>query len=502
MKEDIIYLIIDLGTTSVKISGINEDFDILYSKGIEYGLIMEDGYVEVHPDTYWDAIKTGIRLVVANLSGDKIAGITITSQGETIIPVDEEGNYLYPAVVWLDNRAEKQAQEVKALVSDEEFFQNTGIPECNGMCPISKLLWFQEKQKEIYDAAKYFFLLEDYIIYKLTGSCATEKSLLSTTGYFNIHTDSIWNEILEKTGLDAGKIPDVYDCGTDMGNLLSHVAEELGISQEIRVITGAMDQVCGAIGAGNIAAGTVTETTGTALCIGETIHKTFIDSTYQMPVYRHFSQELYLLLPVCMTAGMALKWFKDNFCKEEELEAKENGSSVYDILNDAVIRSKPLAKGMLFLPYLSGSLQPYHMPDLRGGFFNVGLHHVKDDFVRSIMEGVGYMLKENLMLLEAVGGEKIHKVTSMGGGAKSPVWCKIKADINNILIEVEEQEEVTSIGAAYLCALGLRHNNTIEEIVSSRRKKVKIYTPHKEMVPLYEEGFERYKKYLEFCSLI
>lgn len=500
MSKERIYITVDLGTTSVKVCAINEVFAILCYEAMEYSLITEGNRVEVEPETYWKVTKDAIIKVIANIDSKKIEGITITSQGETMIPVDEKGVPLYNAVVWLDNRAEEQAEKIKSIVKEEEFFEHTGVPECNGLCPVSKLLWFKEKETKIYEKTKYFLLLEDYLIFKLIGSYVTEKSLLSTTGYFNLITDCVWEELLDRIGIDSQKIPPVCECAKEVGMIQKEIATELNLPFDVRVVTGAMDQVCGAIGAGNLVQGMVTETTGTALCIGATVKKEAIETKYKIPVYRHYDKELFLLLPVCMSAGMALKWFKDNFCKEEEKQALKEGISVYDILNDYAMQAEILSGGMIFLPYLSGSIQPYYNPNLRGSFQNIGLHNNKNDFVRSIMEGIGYMLKENLLLLEEVTGEKTNKVISMGGGAKSPIWCEIKANINDILIEVDQEEEMTSIGAALLCALGLGHHKSMEEMQTKRSKKTKKYSRQDEQVKVYREGFQCYQRYLAFFS--
>lgn len=227
------------------------------------------------------------------------------------------------------------------------FYQKTGIPECNGLCPVSKILWFLEEEPELYQKTAYFLLLENYIIYKLTGFIVTEKSLLCNTGYFNMQTDEVWTELLVRAGIDPEKIPPAMDCGKMVGELSEEAVKETGLCAGTKVVTGAMDQVCGALGAGNDKAGELTETTGTALCIGKTIKSGPIHTTYQIPVYRHYRKELQLLLPVCMTAGLALKWFKDTFCRFETEKAARAGRDIYDILSDMAETSPPLAKEII-----------------------------------------------------------------------------------------------------------------------------------------------------------
>lgn len=327
------YLIFDIGTTSVKVSLVEEAFQIVKCVSTEYQLHTKGDRVELNPEVYWESIKQGIAQIAKETTLAGIGGITITGQGETLIPIAKDGTVLHPAVVWLDNRAKDQAKQIQKLITQEEFYKATGIPECNGLCPVSKLLWFLQELPSVYKASRYFLLLEDYIIYRLTGRVVTEKSLLSTTGYFHLGMDGLWSDLLKQLGIDADKIPQVQECAAAVAELLPEVAAELGLPQKATVVTGAMDQVCGAVGAGNTAHGMVTETTGTALCIGETIRKREIDTAYNIPVYRHYCSQLQLLLPVCMTAGMALKWFKDNFCQWEQQAAEGASQDIYEALN-------------------------------------------------------------------------------------------------------------------------------------------------------------------------
>lgn len=489
-------LTIDVGTTAIKVCAVTEDFKILTCKKIEYQLHTEEKRVTLPAETYWNYAKEGIKSVIGECGRERIMGITVTTQGETMIPVDETGAPLYDAVVWLDGRAGEQAEKIGSIVSQNEFYLKTGVPKCNELCPVSKLLWFLEKEPDVYSQTKYFLLLEDYMIFKLTGKIVTEKSLLCTTGYFDLIEDEIWEELLCKLGIDPGKIPPALDCGEVVAPVLKETAKELGLLEKTLVVTGAMDQVCGAMGAGNCMPGMLTETTGTALCIGKTIAKAPVNPEYPIPVYRHYSKELQLLLPVCMTAGMALKWFKDTFCEKEAEEAIRTGRDVYDLLNDLAEESRPLAGGMIMLPYLAGSIQPYQSPEYRGGFLGVGLDSRKCDFVRALMEGVSFMLEENLELLAQFGGGDCDYMVSMGGGAKSDVWCQIKADITGIQVRTLEESETASVGAAMLCSLGLGKKHFLSGSDNTAAVK-KIYLPRKEERETYRIGYEQYKWYLQ-----
>ena len=473
-------LVFDLGTTSVKAVLFDGRLKRLALHSVEYTLLAEDKTVEFPPEEYWNAVcraATGVFEQQKDAPG-KLLGITVTTQGETLIPVDEKGTPLRNAIVWLDGRAESQAAAIRAYINREAFYRSTGIPECNGFCPISKLLWIKENEAEVYKNTRWFLLLGDYILFRLTGIFCGEKTLLSTTGYFRIDEDRMWNELLTGLKLDSGKIPPVKECGEPLGVLGSDAARQLGINAQAMVITGAMDQVCGAAGAGNITEEEITETTGTALCLGATISKRAIDSRGTVPVYRHIFASRYLVLLVSMTAGMAFKWFKDTFCHPEIAKALHTGQNVYDLLNELAASSPPLAKGLVHLPYLAGSIQPDNNPAARGAFTGLGLEHTKADFIRALFEGVGYMLRENIELLEREFSLTCSRLRSLGGGSRSPLWNQIKADITGFSIETMAEPECTSSGAAALCAFAIKLFDSIENAVRAVNKHVFPHFSH------------------------
>ena len=268
------YLItLDLGTTSVKTSIYDHNLRLVSHFNEEYQLIAEsNNIIELEAETYWNAVKNGIKNACAmgGVDGGDIYSVTVTTQGETLIPVDREGVALRNAIVWLDGRAAKESKYISGKFSAQEFYSVTGVPECTGFCPVSKLLWIKNNEPEIYEKTDKFMLLEDYVIMRLTGKFVSEKSLLSTTGYFDIVSDSIWQEMLDFIQIDADKIPEAMECGRVVAEITSFAAREIGLSPKTLVTTGAMDQTAAAVGAGNIVPGIITETTGTALGIAAT----------------------------------------------------------------------------------------------------------------------------------------------------------------------------------------------------------------------------------------
>jgi xylulokinase len=490
-------LVFDLGTTSVKAVLFDEKLKRTAVHCVEYILLTEsDRVVEFSAEEYWNAVCLASAQLFEQMqdAAKEVTGITVTTQGETLIPVDERGVPLRKAIVWLDSRAETQGAVVRAQMNREVFYRTTGIPECTGLCPISKLLWLKENESAIYKKTRWFLLLGDYILFQLTGIVCSEKTLLSTTGYFRIDEDRIWNELCTDLGLAMDRIPPVKECGDVLGVISPEAARRLGVNKQAMVTVGAMDQVCGAVGAGNFSIGTLTEVTGTALCLGATIPKQPIDGRGNVPVYRHILVDRYLVLPVCMTAGIVLKWFKDTFCHREIDKASHTGQDVYDLLSELAASSPPLARGLLHIPYLAGSIQPDNNPTARGAFTGLGLEHTKAHFIRAIFEGVAYMLRENIELLRREFPLDYPRLRSLGGGSRSSLWNQIKADITGLSIETMTESECTAAGAAALCASGIRLFNHIKTAVQEVNKPLTLYVPNPARKSEYDQGYADYIK--------
>ena len=488
-------LTLDLGTTSVKTCVFDEDFSMEGYSCEEYKLLTPyPGIVELEPEIYWNASKRGIKAVLAHsgINPRDVCAITITAQGETLIPVDFYGRPLHNAVVWLDSRAEEEAALISSAFSPDEIYRTTGMSEIGPACPASKLFWFKRNEREVSLKTHKFLLLMDFIAYKLTGQFLTDRCITSSTGYLNINTGELWKDMLDFIGVHYDKIPSLFDCGTNCAGILPEVADQLGLNPGIIIATGGMDQASSAIGAGNIADGIISETTGTALVVAATSDAPDYDNPVKLNIMRHAVKGKYLILPYNQTAGMALKWFRDEFCTDEINCCETEGKSVYACLDDMAGRVSPLSNGILFLPHLAGMLTPEVNPSVKGVFFGAGLDTGKSHFIRSILEGVAYMLRENVEMLEDMG-VRVDEIRSLGGGSKSVLWCEIKADINKRRIHTMVQDESTSLGAAILGSLAAGIYGGIVEACKAVKIK-KNYKPNVENSVLYEQGYEKYKK--------
>jgi len=489
-------LTFDVGTTAIKTSLFHQDFSLGASRTDEYDLLTEQGRVELSPDTYWNTMTRAVAALGQEMDLSQVCAVCLTTQGETMIPVDETGAPLHNAVVWLDDRAKEQAATVCETVSGEELYRLTGITDMNGFVPLAKLLWFRQNRPELYEKTYKFLLLEDYLLHRLTGEFVTEKSLLTSTGWYDIRNDRYWTELLTRLGLSEEKLPRLLECGEEVGQLTQGAAADFGLNVSTRVFAGAMDQIAAAVGGGGLQDGVVTATVGTAMVLTCAISSMDDCKDSRLIVYRGIREGQYVLLPQCNTAGAVFKWYKDQCSALAAVQSREEGTDVYDRLCREASEVPPGAKGVTLLPYFAGSLQPQLLPEARGVFFGLGLTTDHKAMTRAVLESIGYMLRENLEMLETFG-KRPRKVHFFGGGSKNPIWNQIIADITGVELVLPEQSECGSLGAAMLCAVSLGWYKDIAE-AQSRNGVRQVVTPVSDSA--YEEGYRRYLRIFQAVS--
>jgi len=492
-------LSIDAGTTAIKVVLFDTSGRVKGLSRQEYMLdTPNDTICELDPEVYWQATVKGIKKVVAEskVKTRSIKAMAISSQGETIIPVDKNGHALRKAIVWLDNRSLKEAEILKAEFGEKQLHLITGQPEIVPTWPATRILWLKYHEPHTFRKVYKYLLVEDYILNRLTGSFYTEESLVSSSLLFDIQKKRWWFPMLSFLGISEGNLPEVLPSGKPIGRITRSTAELTGLSEETLVVTGAYDHAAGAIGSGNISTGMVSETTGAALAVCITLDKPICKSGIKIPCQCHAIQNKYFLLPYGQTAGMVLKWFKDVFCQEEAVLSYRKKKDVYDLLTQKARQVPPGCGGLIMLPYLMGAGSPEFNPKAKGVFFGISLSTQKAYFVRAIMEAVAYMLKKNIDLVKEMG-LKVEEIRSIGGGAKSNLWNQIKADVTGLPVITLVGEESPSLGVAILAGTGCGLFKDVEEGCHRMvRVKDKFFPDHKK-AGIY---LSSYKKYVELYN--
>lgn len=480
-------LSVDAGTTSTKAALFNEEGRCLSTVTQEYELIAPDPVtLELDVQTYWRAASNAVRQIVekSGTAPQEIAALGISSQGETLICLDEKGNPLRRAIVWLDNRSAAQAVSIREEFGLERFYRTTGQPEIVPTWPATKILWLREHEPEVFARTVKFLLVEDYLIYRLTGRYVTEPSMVSSSGYFQMPEWDWWDEMLSFLGVGRERLPEVLHSGTTVGPLTPEAAQELGLDESTIVSTGAMDQVCAMIGSGNITPGTVTESTGAALAVCATVTAPTYDEKMRLPCHCHGVSGRYMLMSWNPTSGMVLKWFRDKFCSDMERDK----SMSYDLMCAEARQVPPGCEGLIMLPYLSGVTSPEFNPNARGVFFGFTLGHSRRHFIRSIIEAVAYMLRANLEVLRDVGID-LEEILSVGGAARSDFWCQVKADVIGKPVLSVDTDEAACRGAALLAGVAAGIYSDLQEATSRGIAIRRSFLPDNEKRAVYDQGY-------------
>ena len=439
----------DIGTTSLKATVFDETGKPVRSASRDYTLIVSGSRVEFPAEEYVRLFAEAYEEVT---NGLEITALSIDTQCETMILTDENGQPLYNAVVWLDNRAADQAEQIKAHFGNRKVYEVTGQPEITATWPAAKLLWFRQNLPRLFSRVRKIFLLEDWLLFRLTGRFVTEKTLQSSTIYFNIKDECWWPDMLRFVGIDEGMLPELHGSG-----------ERIGEYRGAQVCTSAMDQIAGAIGAGVTDQSIISETTGTTLAVFMACDEVPIyDPASIVPCHKNFDGG-YCLLSWTPTAGMALKWFRNNLCEDFSFRELDN------LAGEAPAGSA----GLVFLPYLCGSTMPRYAPNAKGAFLGLTMEHTRAHFVRSILEAVACMLKENLDYLHC----SCEEIRALGGGANSPLWCQIKADMTGRRVAVLKNKETACLGSAILAGTACGVFSDVRSVCSSLVQVEKVFMP-------------------------
>lgn len=492
--KDIYLLGIDVGTTSVKGIIVSANGDVKGVAGKEYTLETKGDIVELDPEVYWNSTIAVIKELIlkSEIEINQIKGLAFSSQGETLICVDENGKPLRKAIVWLDNRSIKEAKQIEESFGKEKILNVTGQGEVLPLWPATRILWLRKNEPEIFTKTSKFLLVEDYLIYRLTGFFVSEQSLVSSTLYFDIIKKEWWRDMLDFLQISSKKLPLVKASGEKVASITEEAAKATGLSLGTFACTGAYDHPAGAIGAGNIKAGVVSETTGASMAMVVTLDGPLLKREINLPCQCHAIPGKYFLLPYGQTAGMVLKWFRNEFCKGEVETAKASHLDAYDLITEDAQKVSPGADGLIMLPHLSGTGSPEFNPEVRGVFAGVTLEMHKGHFVRAILESVACMIKRNLKVLEGNGLE-VKEIRALGGGAKSLLWNQIKADLLGIPVFTLDAEETPSLGAAILAGVACGVFNDVEDgcqkMVVAREK----FNPNKNLEMEYKIVFRKYE---------
>ena len=451
-----IYFIgIDTSTTATKALLIDENGQVLGVASHEYPYeTPQPLWSEQDPALWWTATIESIRQVIVKtgVNTADVKGICLTGQMHGLVLLDEKGDVLRPSILWNDQRTAAQCDAIRIKLGREKLIQITGNDALTGFTA-PKILWVQEHEPEIWKRTRHILLPKDYVRFKLTGEFASDRAGGAGTILFDLAKRDWSPEVLSALDISAEYLPKTYE-GTEVtGTLLPAVADVLGLSVGIPVYGGGGDQAAAAVGTGAVKAGVVSLSLGTSGVVFATTDGPFIESEGRLHAFCHSMPGKWHLMGVMLSAAGSLRWYRDTFAPDMD----------FDQLLKPVEEVPAGSDGLFFLPYLTGERTPHPDPLARGAFVGLTVRHSFPHLTRAVLEGVSFGLRDSFELMKNAGLENITQVRVTGGGAQSPLWRQILADVFNAEIVTVNTAEGAAYGAALLAAAGSGVFGSVEE---------------------------------------
>jgi xylulokinase len=499
----------DMGTSSNKAILITIFGDIIESSKMDYPIFHpHPGYAEENPDDWWKAVCKSTHSVLekTRINPREIIGITFSSQMQSLIPVDQDGNPLMPAMTWLDGRSADVIREVlwthPRLMGYNiprliKFLRVTGgTPGHTGKDQIGKILWLRKYNPDIFSEAFKFLDAKDYLIYKLTGKMITSVDLAVVWWLLDTRKNrNQWHpDLCRLAGITPDKLCDVRESAAIVGEVTPAAAEQTGLHPGTRVINGAGDLSAAALGSGAIAEGELHINIGTSAWVAGHFRKRKIDlAHYTGCIGSTYPQKYYLGMAHQETAGLCLEWLKNKVLyHQEQLKEESRISEIYQLMDRLAEQSSPGADGLIFTPWMFGERSPVDDDHVRGGFFNLNLNHSREHIIRAVFEGIAFNTRWAMETLEKLY-EPVEQLNIIGGGATSDIWCQIFADITNRTIRrVSEPRQAGAKGVALLASMSLGYIDTFENI-SNYIRIDRNFHPNSQNRQLYDRLFTEFK---------
>jgi xylulokinase len=505
MAEPLI-LAVDLGTSGMKVALITVSGKVL---GWEIEpvrlLVTPDGGAEQSPDEWWAAFlsATGRLLKREQDAGPKVEAVCCSTQGEGTIPVDQNGQALSNCILWMDMRgAPYLKKQLRGLVNIDgasvdkvlRFVRLTGgMPSMTGKDPAGHMLFIRDTQPELYARTYKFLNVLDYLNLRLTGRfVATFDSILTSWVTENRDPDNVryHDGLISTLGLDPAKLPEIVACSDVIGTLKEDVAEILGLSKDIKVVAGSIDNTAAAIGSGAVDDFATHLYIGTSSWMAAHVPFKKTDVLASLASVPCAVPGRYLLTALQATAGGNLTYLRDNILyHKDELLQEADVPDIFKVLDQIAERVPAGANGVMYTPWIWGERAPVDDKTVRAGLYNLSLHNTREDIIRAFLEGIAFNTRWLLKPVEKFMGRKVEGINIVGGGAQSDVWCQIFADVINVEIkQVTDPIYANVRGAAWIAAVGLGKISfrDVPELVEVKQ----VYRPRPANQALFNERFD------------
>lgn len=457
---------IDLGTTNIKVAAFDQYLNLLALESENVKYIRHGPCVEFDAEQYFGLVLSALSRCASSAFKDssQIRQIVLTGQAESLILTDEQIRPIRLGISWLDERSLEECKELGSIFNQELCQRITGQTVMVPTWPITKILHIKRHEPAVFARTGKFLLLKDYIQFCLTGFLCGEYSIYNFSHYFDITRKDYWTDILAYCGVKKSQLPILIEPCTNIGPVKADIARAAGLSLNTTVNVGTLDHFAGMIGTGNIREGILSESTGTVMTLATFVNMSSLGDV-KVPCHYGPFKNSYVLLPVCESGGICLEWFKTNFAAEK---------SFREI--DQTIEQRRIPNDIIFLPYINGVNSPEFDPNACGVFYGLKLKHDVYDLAYAVMEGVAHLLASNIEYLRKIG-ISADRIISTGGGAKSGLWCQLKADISGSIVAAPDNNEAACLGAAMIGAVDEGLFSSYEDAVRNCVKIRQEYLP-------------------------
>lgn len=475
-----LYIGVDLGTSAVKLLLMNGTGKIEKIVSKEYPISFpHPGWSEQNPGDWWNAVVEGIKELTQDCDRSMVAGISFGGQMHGLVILDEEDQVIRPAILWNDGRTVKQVEYLNEVIGKDKLSQYTANIAFAGFTA-PKILWVRENEPDNFERISKIMLPKDYIAYMLTGVHCTDVSDASGMLLLDVKNRCWSDEMIEICHIRKEQLAEIYESYEVVGTLKPEIAALLGLPESCKVAAGAGDNAAAAVGTGTVGDGMCNISLGTSGTIFISSHNFGVDANNALHAFGH-ADGYYHLMGCMLSAASCNKWWMDDI-----IGTKDYGKEQEDI--------KALGENhVFFLPYLMGERSPHNDPNARGTFIGLTMDSTRSDMTQAVLEGVAFAMRDSFEVAKSLG-IKIERTKICGGGAKSPLWCKIMANVLGIKVDLLESEEGPAMGGAMLAAVACGEYPDVEAAAKAIVKVVDTIEPDAQLTAKYEKKYRQFAK--------
>ena len=472
---------VDLGTSAVKLLLMDEKGKIEKIVSKEYPLYFpHPGWSEQKPEDWFAQSMAGIKELVSECDRSQVKGISFGGQMHGLVALEEKDEVIRPAILWNDGRTGKQTDYLNDVIGKEKLSKYTANIAFAGFTA-PKILWMKENEPENFARICKIMLPKDYLAYRLSGTFCTEYSDASGMLLLDVEHKCWSREMMEICGVTEEQLPKLYESWEPVGCLKPEIAEELGLPADVKVIAGAGDNAAAAVGTATVGDGGCNISLGTSGTLFISSREFGVDENNALHSFAHADGN-YHLMGCMLSAASCNKWWMDEILKTTKYQEEQAGIT------------KLGENQVFYLPYLMGERSPHNDPDARAAFIGMSMDTTREDMTLAVLEGVAFGLRDSLEVARSIGVDP-DRTKICGGGAKSPLWRKIIANVMNMKVDIIESEEGPGYGAAILAAVGCGVFPSVEEAAKQLVKVVATEEPDPELAAKYEERYQKFRKF-------